>query len=56
MACNPELTKLICDTIGTDWVKDPELLHDLAPYDDDAAFREQFEKIKHNTRFACRIS
>ena len=50
MACNPELTKLICDTLGTDWVKDPELLHDLAPYADDAAFREQFEKIKHNNK------
>ena len=50
MACNPELTKLICDTIGTDWVKDPELLHDLAPYADDAAFREQIEKIKHNNK------
>ena len=50
MACNPELTKLIYDTIGTDWVKDPELLHDLAPYADDAAFREQFEKIKHNNK------
>ena len=50
MACNPELTNLICDTIGTDWVKDPELLHDLAPYADDAAFREQFEKIKHNNK------
>ena len=50
MACNPELTKLICDTIGTDWVKDPELLHDLAPYADDAAFREQFEKIKYNNK------
>ena len=50
MACNPELTKLTCDTIGTDWVKDPELLHDLAPYADDAAFREQFEKIKHNNK------
>lgn len=50
MACNPELTKLICDTIGTDWVKDPELLHDLAPYADDAAFREQFAKIKHNNK------
>ena len=50
MACNPQLTKLICDTIGTNWVKDPELLHDLAPYADDAAFREQFEKIKHNNK------
>lgn len=50
MACNPQLTKLICDTIGTGWVKDPELLHDLAPYADDAAFREQFEKIKHNNK------
>ena len=50
LECNPELTKLIFDNIGTDWVKDPELLHDLAPYADDAAFREQFEKIKHNNK------
>ena len=50
MACNPKLTKLICDTIGTDWVKEPELLHDLAPYADDAAFREEFAKIKHSNK------
>lgn len=50
MACNPQLTKLICDTIGTDWIKDPELLHDLAPYADDAAFREEFAKIKHSNK------
>ena len=50
MACNPELTKLICDTIGTDWIKNPELLHDLALYADDAAFREKFAKIKHSNK------
>ncbi len=54
MACNPELTKLICDTIGTEWIKDTEQLQLLSPYADDAAFREEFAKVKrHNKeRFA----
>ncbi len=50
MSCNPELTKLICDTIGTGWIKDTEQLQLLAPYADDAAFREQFAKIKYNNK------
>ncbi len=50
MACNPELTSLICDTIGTNWIKEPELLHELAPYADDAAFREKFAAIKHHNK------
>ena len=49
MSCNPELTKLICDSIGTDWIKDPQLLEQLKPFADDAAFRDEFAKIKmHN--------
>ena len=50
MACNPELTKLICDAIGTDWVKDTEKLELLKPYADDAAFREEFARIKRHNK------
>ncbi len=46
MSCNPELTKLICDSIGTEWIKNPQLMEQLLPYRDDAAFREEFAAIK----------
>ena len=49
MSCNPELTQLICDAIGTDWIKEPQLLSKLAPFADDAAFVEKFATVKkHN--------
>ena len=49
MSCNPELTALINDSIGTDWIKNPEKLSDLKPFADDAAFRDKFAVIKmHN--------
>ncbi len=50
MACNPELTRLICDTIGTGWIKDTEQLQLLKPYADDAAFREEFAKVKYRNK------
>ncbi len=43
---NPELSKLICDSIGDGWVKDYTQLENLLPFADDAAFREKFAKIK----------
>ena len=46
ISCNPGLTGLINDTIGTDWIADPALLEQLKPYADDAAFRDEFAKIK----------
>ena len=47
--CNPELTDLICDAIGKDWIREPEKLSELRPFADDAAFREKFAAIKlHN--------
>ena len=48
--CNPGLTGLICDAIGTDWIRDPERLNELKPYADDAAFREKFAKVKHQNK------
>ena len=46
ISCNPGLTGLINDAIGTDWIADPQRLEDLRPFADDVAFREQFAKIK----------
>ncbi len=50
MACNPELTKLINEAIGTDWVKNTEKLELLKPYADDAAFRAEFAKVKRHNK------
>ena len=46
MSCNPGLTALLKDTIGDKWVKEPQLLSELRPYADDAAFRAEFRKVK----------
>ncbi len=50
MSCNPELTDLICESIGTDWIKNPEGLSDLLPFADDAAFRDKFDLIKRHNK------
>ena len=39
---NPELTRLLVDTLGERVLHDPMALVDLAPYADDAGFREAF--------------
>jgi starch phosphorylase len=50
ISCNPELTDLICDSIGDAWIKEPERLRELAPFADDAAFREKFAVIKQHNK------
>lgn len=56
MSCNPELTKLICDSIGTDWIKDTSKLSNLLPFKDDAAFRDQVAEIKlHNKQRLAKL-
>ena len=50
MVANPGLRGLIDETIGPDWVKEPERLRELLPYREDAAFREQFAKIKYKNK------
>lgn len=44
--CNPELTKLIDETIGKGWLKDADKLAGLAKYANDAAFQKKFDAIK----------
>ena len=50
MSCNDGLTKLLYDTIGDGWVREPERLKELLPYRDDAAFRAEFEKVKRENK------
>jgi len=56
MSCNPELTELIKESIGTDWIKDPEQLEKLMPFANDPAFREKFAEIKlHNKQRLAKL-
>jgi starch phosphorylase len=45
-SCNPELAKLITETIGDGWLTDLSLLQKLKPYADDKVFRKQWHAIQ----------
>ncbi len=45
-ACNPRLADLITQTIGDSWITDLSRLRELAPYADNAGFRQQWREIK----------
>ena len=44
--CNPRLTGLVREAIGDRFLDDVNLLKDLDPFADDAAFREKFAAVK----------
>ncbi|MFA5983493.1 MAG: glycogen/starch/alpha-glucan phosphorylase [Methylococcaceae bacterium] len=48
--CNMELADLISEVIGDGWLTDLSQLKKLAPYADDAAFRERWHDIKQNAK------
>lgn len=51
--CNPELSKLITDTLKiekTKWLKDLTLLEKLLPFAEDAAFRKKWAAIKQRNK------
>ena len=48
--CNPGLSHLITETIGSNWVKDLEELKKLKPFADDKSFKEKFMKVKHDNK------
>lgn len=50
MSCNEGLRRLLCDTIGDGWIREPERLKELLPYRDDAAFRAEFAKVKRRNK------
>jgi starch phosphorylase len=45
--CNPRQSELINETIGDGWITDLDELYKLAPYAEDAAFRERWRAVKH---------
>ena len=48
--CNPELTKLIDDTIGKGWLKDADKLKKLAKFATDAEFQKKYDAIKRQNK------
>jgi len=50
MQCNPELTQLISDTIGPQFLDNIDLLRGLEPYADNADFQAQFAAVKHGNK------
>jgi glycogen phosphorylase len=49
-ACNPDLAKLISETIGDGWLTDLSQLEKLKPYADDPKFREKWYNIKQECK------
>ncbi|WP_227937923.1 glycogen/starch/alpha-glucan phosphorylase [Alkalihalobacillus deserti] len=47
---NPELTNVISQAIGTDWIHTPGQLTRLIPFANDAAFQESIAKVKHENK------
>ena len=47
MQCNPGLSSLIDEAIGDKWRKDMDLIENLKPFADDAAFRQKFAEVKY---------
>ncbi len=52
MDCNPGLTSLIRDAIGVGFQDDAEKLAALAPFAEDASFRERFAEVKRSNKVA----
>ena len=50
MQANPGLTRLIDEAIGVAWKKDPARMIELMPFAEDAAFREQFARVKRENK------
>jgi glycogen phosphorylase len=45
--CNPKLSSLINETVGSDWYYDLSTLVQLEPHANKAAFRKKFASVKH---------
>ena len=50
--CNPGLAATVSRRIGEEWVRDFAHIQELAPYADDAGFREEVRKQKHANKVA----
>lgn len=50
MMCNPNLTKLIDESIGTNWHDEPILMEQLLKHSDDKLFLDKLDEIKLQTK------
>src|SRR5262249_49187808 len=50
LLANPELSHLITDSLGPEWVTDLSRLHELIPLADDAVFRDRFLEAKREMK------
>ncbi|MCR5082382.1 MAG: glycogen/starch/alpha-glucan phosphorylase [Parasporobacterium sp.] len=50
LEANPTLSKLISDSIGPDWIKDPAKLSELKKLEKDAAFVKEFAAAKRKNK------
>ena len=61
LAANPDLARLITDTIGNDWIRNLEALKKLEPFAEDSGFRKAWSDVKagNKEKFAglvCRLT
>jgi starch phosphorylase len=49
---NPRLARLLDDTVGEGWVRDPAKLRDLEAHVADAAFQERWRSVKRRNKEA----
>lgn len=47
---NPQLTKLLCDTIGNSWIKHPTDMENFEKYAYDKSIREELARIKKSNK------
>ena len=50
LLCNPQLSRLITDTIGDSWISDLSELEKLKAFTDDRNFRDEFMKAKRSAK------
>ncbi|WP_125153546.1 glycogen/starch/alpha-glucan phosphorylase [Clostridium rectalis] len=50
MLANPKLCKLICDSIGEEWIYNPIKLKELEKYSKNSALQEKFYKVKRDNK------
>ncbi len=50
LKANPELSRLLCSTIGESWITDLRKLRELEPYADSAEFRQRFGEVNRRNK------
>ncbi len=50
LKANPQLSRLLCETIGEEWITDLEELRKLEQYADQPEFQQRFAEVKYNNK------